>query len=86
MSQDGLDTHLRFIQKYNLPFPLLSDEKAEVSKAYGVYKQKNMYGRKYWGIERSTFIIGKDSRIKSIFRKVQVDGHSDMLLADLAKK
>lgn len=84
VSLDDLDSHQRFIRKYGLPFPLLSDEQATVSKAYEVYKEKNMYGRKFWGIERSTFIIGKDGKIKQIFRKVQVDGHTNAILTLLS--
>ena len=54
-----------------------------VSKAYGCYKEKNMYGRKYWGIERSTFVIDQAGKLKAIFRKVKVDGHADDVLAAL---
>jgi peroxiredoxin Q/BCP len=72
---DAADSHAKFIKKYGLPFPLLCDEGGVVSKAYGVYKKKNMYGRTYWGIERSTFIIDGNGRLKAIFRKVKVDGH-----------
>src|SRR2546430_13643119 len=59
------ESHQKFIKKYSLPFTLLCDEDGKVSKAYGVYKKKNMYGKTYWGIERSTFIIdetGKDRK------------------------
>ena len=63
-----------------LPFPLLSDEDAAVSKAYGVYKEKSMYGKKYWGIERSTFVISPDGKLKNIFRKVKADGHAAEVL------
>jgi len=66
-----------------LPFPLLCDVNATVSKAYGVYKQKHMYGKKFWGIERSTFLIGEAGIIKAVFRKVKVDGHVDEVLAAL---
>jgi len=83
VSLDGQDSHQKFIKKYGLPFPLLSDESAAVSKAFGVYKEKNMYGRKYWGIERSTFIIDAKGKVKAIFRKVKVDGHADAVLAAL---
>lgn len=72
---DGPGSHKRFAEKYSLPFPLLSDEKAEVSKLYGVYKQKNLYGKKFWGIERSTFVIDEAGIIRKIFRKVKVDNH-----------
>lgn len=80
VSLDGPDSHRKFIAKYNLPFSLLCDENAAVSKAYGVYKEKNMYGKKYWGIERSTFVIDEAGAMKAIFRKVKVDGHVDEVL------
>jgi peroxiredoxin Q/BCP len=83
VSLDGKEAHQKFISKYSLPFTLLSDEDATVAKAYGVYKQKNMYGKKYWGIERSTFVIDEKGKIKEVFRKVKVDGHVDDVLASL---
>jgi peroxiredoxin Q/BCP len=83
VSLDGRESHKKFIKKFGLPFQLLSDEDAAISKVYGVYKEKNMYGRKYWGIERSTFIIGPEGKVKAIFRKVKVDGHADEVLAAL---
>ncbi|MBM4139649.1 MAG: thioredoxin-dependent thiol peroxidase [Nitrospira sp.] len=83
VSLDGRDSHRKFIKKFGLPFQLLSDEDAAISKIYGVYKEKNMYGRKYWGIERSTFIIDPEGKVKAIFRKVKVDGHADEVLAAL---
>jgi peroxiredoxin Q/BCP len=83
VSLDGKESHQKFIKKYGLPFTLLSDEGAAVSKAYGVYKEKNMYGKKYWGIERSTFVIDEDAKLKAIFRKVKVDGHVDEVLKAL---
>jgi peroxiredoxin Q/BCP len=83
VSLDGRESHQKFIAKHRLPFPLLSDEDATVSKAYGVYKQKNMYGKKFWGVERSTFVIDPAGRVKAIFRKVKVDGHVDEVLAAL---
>ncbi len=75
VSMDNADSHLKFIKKYALPFPLLCDEDGALSKAYGVYKKKNLYGKTYWGIERSTFIIDEAGKLKAIFRKVKVDGH-----------
>ena len=75
VSLDDAESHARFSKKYRLPFSLLCDEDGTVSKAYGVYKKKNMYGRIYWGIERSTFIIDETGRLTAIFRKVKVDGH-----------
>ena len=86
ISLDSIDSHQRFIDKYNLTFPLLSDEDISVSKAYGVYQQKSLYGRKFWGIERTTFIIGKDGKINKIFQKVKVDGHTDEVLKALSNK
>lgn len=80
VSLDGKESHQNFIKKYNLPFALLSDEDAAVSKAFGVYKQKNMYGKKFWGIERSTFLIDPAGQINGIFRKVKVDGHVEEVL------
>jgi len=85
ISLDGAESHRKFISKYGLPFPLLSDEDATVSKKYGVYKQKNMYGKKYWGIERSTFVIDPEGRLKAVFRKVSVDGHTEEVLAALKR-
>jgi len=75
VSMDDAESHQKFIKKYSLPFTLLCDEDGRVSKAYGVYKKKNMYGKTYWGIERSTFIIDETGNLKAIFRKVKVDGH-----------
>jgi peroxiredoxin Q/BCP len=66
-----------------LPFALLSDESMVVAKAYGVYKQKSMYGRTYWGIERSTFVIDKTGKLTAIFRKVKVDGHVEQVMTAL---
>lgn len=83
VSLDGQASHRKFIKKFSLPFPLLSDEQKTVSNAYGVYKEKSMYGKKYWGIERSTFVIDTDGTLKRIFRKVKVDGHVDEVLAAL---
>jgi len=83
VSLDGGESHRRFIAKHQLPFSLLSDEDARVAKAYGVYKEKSMYGRKFWGIERSTFVIDGTGTMKAMFRKVKVDGHVDEVLAAL---
>ncbi len=80
VSPDDLDSHQKFIDKFNLPFPLLADTDTEVSKAYGVYKLKNMYGKEFWGIERTTFVIDEKGKIEKIFPKVKVDGHSEEIL------
>jgi len=83
VSMDGQESHWKSIAKHGLPFSLLSDQDPAVSKAYGVYVEKNMYGKKYWGIERSTFVISPDGTMKAIFRKVKVDGHVEEVLAAL---
>lgn len=75
VSNDSIESHLKFQTKHKLPFTLLADEEATVSKAFGVYKQKNLYGKKSMGIERSTFIIDRTGRIAQIYPKVKVDGH-----------
>jgi thioredoxin-dependent peroxiredoxin len=81
VSLDSQASHQKFIKKFALPFPLLSDAEKTVAQAYGVYKEKSMYGKKYWGIERSTFVIDRDGTLKRIFRKVKIDGHVDEVLA-----
>ncbi len=83
ISFDGRESHQKFIKKFTLPFRLLSDEEKVTAKAYGVYKEKSMYGRKYWGIERSTFVIDQAGKLKAIFRKVKVGSHVDEVLAAL---
>ena len=80
VSCDDAASHQRFADKFHLTFPLLSDPDAAVSKAYGVYKQKSMYGRTYWGLERTTFVIDERGRLAAIFPKVKVDGHTDAVL------
>ncbi len=80
VSTDGLDSHQHFREKQRLPFPLLADEDATVSKMYGVYKQKNLYGKKSMGIERTTFVIDRTGRIAQIYPKVKVEGHVADLL------
>lgn len=75
VSNDPMELHQHFREKQKLPFPLLSDEDATVSKMFGVYKQKNLYGKKYLGIERTTFVIDRTGRVAQIYPKVKVDGH-----------
>lgn len=75
VSPDSIESHNKFKEKYNLPFDLLSDESKTVLEKYGVWKEKSMYGKKYFGVERTTFIIDENSKIKKIFFKVKVDGH-----------
>jgi len=83
ISADSIHSHGKFIEKYDLTFPLLSDESKETIKAYGVWKEKSMYGRKYMGIERTTFIIDEKGKIAHIFPKVKVEGHTDEVLQKL---
>jgi len=80
VSADDLDSHSKFRSKYGLNFPLLSDPENQVSKEYGVYRMKNLYGNKSMGIERSTFIVDKQGNVKKAFRKVKVDGHVDEVM------
>jgi peroxiredoxin Q/BCP len=81
VSPDSAASHAKFAEKYSLAFPLASDEKKEILKKYGVWKEKSMYGRKYMGIERTTFVIDGNGIITHIFPKVKVAGHVDEILA-----
>ncbi len=81
VSPDPVKKHDKFRDKYELGFPLLADEAKSVLEAYGVWVEKSMYGRKYMGVERSTFLIGPDGRIARIWRKVKVPGHAHEVLA-----
>ncbi|MEZ5936675.1 MAG: peroxiredoxin [Hyphomonadaceae bacterium] len=80
VSRNTLAQHERFIEKHGLKTPLGSDESGEVCEAFGVWVEKTLYGRKYMGIERSTFLIGPDSRILHAWRKVKVDGHAEAVV------
>jgi peroxiredoxin Q/BCP len=80
VSADDIGSHLKFAKANKLTFRLVSDIKREAIKKYGVWKEKSMYGKKYFGIERSTFVIDEKGIIKHIFRKVKVAGHTDELL------
>ncbi len=83
VSLDPLEAHHKFMKKYALPFPLMSDAEGAVSKAYGVYKLKKMYGREFFGIERSTFVIDERGLIVQLFRGVKVDPHIEEVLSVL---
>ncbi len=76
VSMDPVKSHEKFRDKFQLSFPLLSDEKIEMSKAYGVYQQKSMYGRTYWGLVRNTYVVGKDGKIIAVFEKVKPAEHT----------
>jgi len=83
ISADNRNAQEKFREKFDLNMPLLCDTDKKVATAYGVYKEKNMYGRKVMGLERTTFIIGSDGLIKRVFAKVKVDGHTEEVLASL---
>ncbi|MBQ4875434.1 MAG: thioredoxin-dependent thiol peroxidase [Rickettsiaceae bacterium H1] len=81
ISKDNINSHKNFKKKYNLRFTLLSDESAEAIKKYGSWVEKSMFGKKYMGIDRSTFLIDKDGVIIKIWRKVKVNGHAEKVLS-----
>lgn len=83
VSVDSVKRHEKFIQKHGLPFPLISDENHQLAEAYGVWVEKSLYGRKYMGTERTTFVIGPDGRIKTVLPKIQPTQHFEKLLAAL---
>lgn len=79
-SKDPIKKHDQFVEKHNLPFPLVSDEDGSLCEAYGVWVEKSMYGRKYMGIERATFLIAADGTIAQVWHKVKVAGHAEAVL------
>ena len=81
ISKDSVKKHDKFKAKYELNFPLASDEESDVCERYGVWKEKSMYGKKYMGIERSTFLIDEQGKIQQIWRKVKVPGHIEEVQA-----
>jgi thioredoxin-dependent peroxiredoxin len=83
VSADSVESHKKFAEKYKLPFNLLSDEKKEVVEKYGVWQEKSMYGKKYMGIVRTTFIIDGQGKIRKIFEKVKVDEHNQEVMEAL---
>lgn len=83
ISPDKPASQMKFKQKYSLPFTLLADHEKSAAQAYGVWKQKNLYGLKFMGIERSTFVIGPDGKIEKIYGKVKAKGHAQAVLAEL---
>ena len=83
VSPDTTKSHVKFRDKFSLPFPLLSDPGAEVAQRFGIWVEKTHYGRKYMGVERTTVVIGKDGTVKKVFPKVSVDGHVEDVLAAL---
>lgn len=83
VSKDSIASHKKFKEKFELPFILLSDETAKMLNDYGVWKEKSMYGKKYMGIERTTFLINEKGTIERIWNKVKVPGHIDEILNNL---
>lgn len=83
ISPDSVASHVKFRDKFGLPFPLLADTDHAVAEAYDVWKEKSMYGRKYWGNERTTFIIDEQGQIAKIFPKVKPAEHADLVLKAL---
>ncbi len=84
VSPDSVKRQAKFKAKENLPFTLLSDEDHAVAEKYGVWVEKSMYGKKYWGVARTTFLIDPEGNIKQIFRKVKPKTHSEQVLSALA--
>jgi peroxiredoxin Q/BCP len=80
ISPDSIESHKKFKTKFDLPFPLLADEDHKIAEAYGAWGEKSMYGKKFMGIIRSTFLIDEKGKIAEVFEKVNVDGHVDQLL------
>lgn len=86
VSRDPMKRHEKFIEQYDLSVPLASDEAGEISDAFGTWVQKSMYGRKYMGMERSTFLIGPDGTVHQAWRKVKVPGHAQEVLEAVRKR
>lgn len=87
VSADSLESHAKFREKHSLNFPLLSDPTADVAKMYGAWKEKNLYGRRSWGVGRVTYWIGGDGRVKKVWKKVDTSRHaSEVLEAIRAQK
>ncbi len=83
VSPDSVISHGKFISKFKLPFPLLADEDKKMCQAYGVWVEKSMYGKKYMGVARTTFIINKEGKIAKVFEKVKPEGHDQEVLTAL---
>lgn len=83
VSKDSLKAHEKFAAKYELPFTLISDEDGSICDSYGTWGEKSLYGKKYMGIERATFLIDKEGIIRHIWRKVKVAGHAEEVLASI---
>jgi peroxiredoxin Q/BCP len=89
ISPDDVASHQKFRDKFTLTFPLLADPEHKIAEKYGAWREKNMYGKKSMGVQRSTYLIGPDGKVVKVWKKVSVDGHDDQVIAalhELAKK
>lgn len=85
VSTDDVASHVKFRDKYQLNFPLLADDDHKVAEQYGAWREKNMYGKKSWGVQRSTFLIDTMGIVRNVWKRVSVDGHDEQVLAALAE-
>jgi len=85
VSTDDVTSHVKFRDKYELNFPLLADIDHKTAEKYGAWREKNMYGKKSWGVQRSTFLIDAEGIVRKVWKKVSVDGHDQQVLEALAK-
>lgn len=85
ISCDPPESHAKFRHKYELNFPLLSDSEHQVAEEFGAWREKNMYGKKSMGVQRSTFLIGPDGKVAKVWKRVQVAGHADAVLNALTE-
>ena len=83
VSPDTVASHVKFRDKYELNFPLLEDAEHAVAEKYGAWREKNMYGKKSMGVQRSTFLIGPDGKVVKVWKRVKVDGHDDQVIEAL---
>lgn len=83
VSTDDVASHVKFRDKFQLNFPLLADVDHAVAEKYGAWQEKNMYGKKSWGVQRSTFLIDAQGKVAKVWKRVQVDGHDEQVLAAL---
>jgi peroxiredoxin Q/BCP len=85
VSTDDVDSHVKFRDKYELNFPLLADVDHKIAEKYGAWREKNMYGKKSMGIQRSTYLIDAEGKVQKIWKKVSVDGHDEQIIGELKK-
>lgn len=85
VSTDSVESHRKFAEKFELPFPLLADEDHALAETYGVWVEKNMYGKKSMGLQRSTFLIDKSGKVAAVWPRVKVEGHATAVAAKLAE-